>query len=141
MPKPLPKHKHWSPPPQDWYKVNVDAAVFREQGTCGIGVVIRNHKGQIMGAMCKQVFFPLWALEAEAKAAEAGILLGWDLGLKNIIVEGDAQLVTQVLKGVDALAIPILKIVEGSRIFFAKVLLLESNPHEQREKYGCSPTY
>ena len=141
MPRPLPKHKHWSPPPQDWYKVNVDAAVFREQGTCGIEVVIRNHKGQIIGAMCKQVFFPLRALEAEAKAAEAGILLGWDLGLKNIVVEGDAQLVTQALKGVDAPAIPILKIVEGSRIFFAKVLLLESSPYEQREKYGCSPTY
>ena len=94
-----------------------------------------------MGALCKQAFFPLGALEAEAKAAEAGILLGWDLGLKNIVVEGDAQLVTQALKGVDAPAIPILKIVEGSRIFFAKVLLLESSPYEQREKYGCSPTY
>ena len=90
VPRPLTKHKHWSPPPQDWYKVNVDAAVFREQGTCGIGVVIRNHKGQIMGAMCKQVLFPLRVLEAEAKAAEAGILLAWDLGLKNIVVEGDA---------------------------------------------------
>ena len=117
MPRPLPKHKHWSPPPQDWYKVNVDAAVFREQGTCGIGVVIRNHKGQIMGAICKQVFFPLQALEAEAKAAEAGILLGWDLGLKNIVVEGDAQLVIQALKGIIVPAIPIQKIVEGSRIF------------------------
>ena len=104
-------------------------------------MVIRNHKGQIMGAMCKQVVFPLQALEEKAKAAEAGILLAWDLGLKNIVVEGDAQLVTQALKGVDAPTIPILKIVEGSRIFFAKVLLLESSPYEQREKYGCSPTY
>ena len=45
---------------------------------------------KFQGALCKQVFFPLGALEAEAKAAEAGILLAWDLGLKNIVVEGDA---------------------------------------------------
>ena len=95
--------------------MNVDAAVFREQGTCGIGVVIRNNKGQIMGAMSKKVLFPLQALEVEAKAAEAGILLTWDLGLKNIVVEGDTQLVIQALKGVDAPATPILKIVEGTR--------------------------
>ena len=44
----------------------------------------------------------------------------WDLGLKNIVVEGDAQLVTQALKGVDVPAIPILKIVEGSRIFLQR---------------------
>ena len=93
----------------------MDTAVFREKGICGIGVVIRNNKGHIMGAMSKKVDFPLRALEAEAKAAEAGILLAWDLGLKNIIVEGDTQLVIQVLNGVAAPAIPILKIVEGSR--------------------------
>ncbi|KAL0011807.1 hypothetical protein SO802_006915 [Lithocarpus litseifolius] len=115
LPKPLGNHKHWSPPPQDWYKVNVDAAVFKENGTCGIGVVIRNNMGQIMGAMSKQMGFPLRALEAEAKAAEAGILLAWDLGLKDIIVEGDAQMVIQAINGGVAPAIPILKIIEGSR--------------------------
>ncbi|XP_075640325.1 uncharacterized protein LOC142612079 [Castanea sativa] len=109
------KHTHWTPLPQGWYKVNVDAAVFEEQGTCGIDVVIRNNHGQIMGAMSKKLEFPLRALEAEAKATEAGILLAWDLGLKNIIVERDAQLVIHALKGVTAPAIPILKIIEASR--------------------------
>ena len=39
-------------------------------------VVIRNNQGLIMGAMCKLL--------------EAGIGLAWDLGLKYIILEGDA---------------------------------------------------
>ena len=71
--KPKITHTHWLPPPQGWYKVNVDVAVFKDQGQCGIGVVIRNNQGLIMGAMCKLLEFPPGALEAEAKAMEAGI--------------------------------------------------------------------
>ena len=56
-----------------------------------------------MGAMCKLL--------------EAGIGLAWDLGLKYIILEGDAQLIIQALKGHMAPAKTILKIIEGSRIF------------------------
>ena len=115
--KPKIPHKHWLPPPQGWYKVNVDAIVFKHQGQCGIGVVIRNNQGLIMGAMCKHLEFPLAALEAEAKAMEAGIGLAWDLGLKYIILEGDAQLIIQALKGHMAPAKTILKIIEGSRNF------------------------
>ena len=87
---PGPMIKHWALPPQGKYKVNIDAAVFKEQGYCGIGVVIKNDQRQLMGAMCKKVDFPLRILEAEAKVAEAGILLAWDLGLKDIVVEGDS---------------------------------------------------
>ena len=68
-----------------------------------------------MGAMSKKVGFPLRALEAKAKATEAGILLAWNLELKDIIMEGDAQLVIQALNGLAAPAIPILKIIEGFR--------------------------
>ena len=52
-----------------------------------------------MGALCKKINLPWGALEAEAKAAEIGILFPWDLGLKEVVVEGDSQLVMEALKG------------------------------------------
>ena len=62
--QPAPRAKHWNPPPQGMYKVNIDAVVFKEQRCCGIGVIIRNDKGQMMGALCKKVAAPWGALEA-----------------------------------------------------------------------------
>ncbi|KAL0016440.1 hypothetical protein SO802_003509 [Lithocarpus litseifolius] len=112
--------KHWVPPLPGKYKVNIDAAVFKEQGCCGVGVVIRNDKGQLMGAMSKRVEFPWGALEAEAKAAKMGVCLAWDLGLKDIEVEGDSLLVAQALKGSTPPALPILKIVEGVKRYLRK---------------------
>lgn len=80
----------WKPPPPEWYKVNVDGAVFAETWQCGLGVMIRNDSGQIMGALSKKLLFSLGAMEAEAKAMECGIIFAWELRLRQVIIEGDS---------------------------------------------------
>ena len=88
-----------SPPIEAGYKFNVDGVLFREPSSCGIEVVIRNDQGQIMGAMSKKLNLPLGAVEVEVKAFEEGLLLAGELGLKQVILEGDAQIVTNALLG------------------------------------------
>lgn len=48
----------WQSPLEDIVKENFDGAVFREDQETGIGVVIRNNKGQMLAALSEKVIMP-----------------------------------------------------------------------------------
>ena len=87
----------WTPPPAPLFKVNVDSAVFSLQGVVGIGVLIRDEEGQVEAALSKKIMAPLGAVEAEAKAFEAGILFAKDIGIQEFILEGDSTIIYKAL--------------------------------------------
>ncbi|XP_075674873.1 uncharacterized protein LOC142644076 [Castanea sativa] len=88
----------WLPPWANWFKINVDGAVFASQKAAGLDVIIRDDKGRVEAAMSKKVLLPLGVLEAEAKAFEAGLLLARDVGIQDVILEGGSLIIYNALR-------------------------------------------
>ncbi|XP_022737251.1 uncharacterized protein LOC111290155 [Durio zibethinus] len=88
---------HWKPPPSHAIKVNFDGALNIETATGGIGVGVRNHKGEVLRAVAKRVEDIRNALLVEPIAAVARISLAQELGFRSIILEGDASKVISKL--------------------------------------------
>lgn len=87
----------WIPPPGNVFKVNVDAAVCTSQRTVGVGVISRDDKGRFETAMSKKIHAPLGAVEAEAMAHEAGLIFAKDIGIHDLIMEGDSLIIHKAL--------------------------------------------
>ena len=63
---------NWITPTYDRYKINVDGAMFASQKMTGVGVLIQDAKGRLIGAS-KKIIASLGAIEAESKAFEVGL--------------------------------------------------------------------
>ncbi|KAK3219713.1 hypothetical protein Dsin_013683 [Dipteronia sinensis] len=51
----------WCPPSVDSYKINTDAAIDVANGNVGIGIIIRDHRGQVMASSARMDTTPrLW---------------------------------------------------------------------------------
>ncbi|XP_042944592.1 uncharacterized protein LOC122278468 [Carya illinoinensis] len=90
--------KVWQVPPLNWFKVNWDGAVDQAKGIIGIGVIIRYDKGQTIATMRqKKTFFPDTQL-AESYGALVAAQFARDVGLSQIVMEGDSLQVTKALQ-------------------------------------------
>ncbi|KAK9988900.1 hypothetical protein SO802_029139 [Lithocarpus litseifolius] len=89
----------WTPPRNGWFKVNVDGAIFSKQKNAGIGVLIRDDLGRVEVALSRKVDAPLGAVALEAKAFEAGLLFARDIGLHDVVLEGDSLILINALRG------------------------------------------
>ena len=103
----------WSPPAGSVFKVNGDGAVFAQQRKSGVGVVIRNCEGLLMGALSMKLNQQLGSLEAEAKAYELGILFARDMGFHEIAHEGDTVLDSNAISGISPPPSSIASVVCG----------------------------
>ena len=81
----------WKPPPWPILKVNFNGAMFLEQISVGVGVVIRDDKGQVVESMDEKVTFPYLVTVVEVIAAKRALKFALDIGLSPIVLEGDSK--------------------------------------------------
>ena len=87
----------WQPPKPPWYKANMDGAVFSQQKETGVGVVIRDHHGDVVVALSKKLKAPLGAIKVEAKAMEEAVNFTWGMGFQDCLFESDSLIVVNAM--------------------------------------------
>ena len=79
----------WQPPPASKFKLNFDVAIFIDLGCSGVGVIIRNEKGEVMGAVTAKGPGVANSMEAKALACKRVLKFVVDIGITKLVNEGD----------------------------------------------------
>ena len=87
----------WCPPPEQHYKGNFDVAFFDASGCAGIGVVFRDHTGQVIAALSQKIHLVQIVELAEALAAKRAVRFPLELSLFSVELEGDCSKVISTL--------------------------------------------
>lgn len=70
--------------------MNIDSAVFIKRKQTGIEVVIKDSVEEVVVALSKRLAVPLGALEAKANVMEIGVRFAAEVGIRDVIFEGDS---------------------------------------------------
>ena len=73
-------------------------ALFQDCSKAGIGVVIRDSEGLVIGALFEKIPLPPSVEDVEALACRRGIIFAIELGLQEVVVEGDSEVLIKKLK-------------------------------------------
>ncbi|KAI5344260.1 hypothetical protein L3X38_012137 [Prunus dulcis] len=82
---------NWERPLAQFFKINVDGALKTDDSVRGLGVVIRDDRGELIAAAAKPVCGMFTPNVTELFAIRFGLQLAMDLGLQHIQLESDAQ--------------------------------------------------
>ncbi|XP_023923720.1 uncharacterized protein LOC112035119 [Quercus suber] len=97
LPNP-PSPQRWCPPMTDVCKVNFDAAVFRSSNLVGLGVVVRDSSGAMIGALSAPTPLGSSVAELEALACMRAVQFASEIGLTRVVFEGDSTAVIKALR-------------------------------------------
>ncbi|XWS63255.1 hypothetical protein CRYUN_Cryun06bG0079500 [Craigia yunnanensis] len=82
----------------------------------GIGVVIRNGDGAVMGAYAGRRLGLVYPFTVEASATICSIILAQQMGFYNVEIEGDALGVIKKIQGKEVDMSPIGTLIEEARV-------------------------
>ncbi|KAK0580349.1 hypothetical protein LWI29_000920 [Acer saccharum] len=102
----------WSPPPQDWVKINVDGSRNPVEGSIAAGGVIRDHKKKwLYGFALNKGLGSV--IEAELWGALEGLKLAWMAGYKKVVLETDSQNAVNLLTNYRSVNHPLYSIIQA----------------------------
>ena len=87
----------WLPPEYPYYKANFDAAVFKASSSVGIGMIIRDNRGEAIGAFSIPTPLSTSIAAMEALACRRAVIFAKEIGLRQVLFEGDSAMVIQAL--------------------------------------------
>ncbi|KAM5577920.1 hypothetical protein ABKV19_008311, partial [Rosa sericea] len=88
----------WKCPPRGRLKINIDGAYRADSGEGGIGVVVRDDLGTGIAAIARPFLHAHSAINMEAEACRAGLLLGIHQGWTEVEIESDSALLIAALQ-------------------------------------------
>lgn len=93
------KKQEWTPPPENVFKVNVDAAISNKDQMAGLRAVIKDSRGKIVAAGISQAHLRgnVSYTEAEAEALQWGLKVTREAGLNSVIIETDCLEVAELI--------------------------------------------
>ena len=93
LPAALKPKVRWKPPDANLVKINFDGAIFKDENSSGIGVVVRDHTSAILVSLSQSLSPALQPAEIEAIAAARALEFGQELDLTEAVLEGDSELI------------------------------------------------
>ena len=88
----------WAPPPQRWFKTNVDGAIFKETNKAGIGVVVRDGQGCVLAILLEIVEGVQDADVIEALAIWRATRFAIETSFSCVIIESDSLSVVKAIQ-------------------------------------------
>ena len=88
----------WKPPNHMLVKINCDGPRFAKENRVGIGVVIHNSEGMVLGSQSKQLSQAFSPLQIEAMAVKIALQFATDLGVQHAILKTDSLVLVKALR-------------------------------------------
>lgn len=88
----------WKPPSWPVIKVNFIGSVFKDEDSAGVGVVIRDDKGNVIASISNLFKFPYSPNAVEIIETTTTLRFALDIELSSIVLEGDSKTTIDALQ-------------------------------------------
>lgn len=86
--------ENWTPPPEDFVKMNFDGGVNPFNEAAGVGCIVRNYKGEMLTAFTSAIVIT-HPPEAELQALFQGVNISRRKGFNKVILKGDCLILVE----------------------------------------------